>query len=191
MSAGSLAVRYESDGPLTYVAAAKVSKRCCAAAIAVLASCDPLSAGVDFLLGGGGVVPCSLHVDDRFVDAFLLGLDGGAEVLELLVGVGDGGDESADDVRTAGLRDGQGGGREQHSDDKRTSSSRPEGCVSFDSSLLWLNANVPAHSWAPMKQSQKSQLQHQPPIARYVTSDAKETLVTNYKFVIECSVIEW
>jgi hypothetical protein len=41
------------------------------------------------------------------------------------------------------------------------------------------------------EQSQKSQLQHQPPIARYVTSDAKETLVTNYKIVIECSVIEW
>jgi hypothetical protein len=41
------------------------------------------------------------------------------------------------------------------------------------------------------EQSQKSQLQHQPPIARYVTSDAKETLVTNYKFVIESSVIEW
>jgi hypothetical protein len=41
------------------------------------------------------------------------------------------------------------------------------------------------------EQSQKSQLQHQPPIARYVTSDAKETLVTNYKIVIESSVIEW
>src|ERR1700754_3036276 len=39
------------------------------------------------------------------------------------------------------------------------------------------------------EQSQNSQLQHQPLIARYVTSDAKETLVTNYKSVIECSVI--
>jgi hypothetical protein len=41
------------------------------------------------------------------------------------------------------------------------------------------------------EQSQKSQLQHQPPFAPYVTSDANETLVTNYRSVIEYSVIEW
>ena len=42
---------------------------------------DPLRAGIHFLLRGGGVVPRRLHVDDRLVDAFLLRLDGGAEVL--------------------------------------------------------------------------------------------------------------
>src|SRR5258705_9646797 len=35
------------------------------------------------------------------------------------------------------------------------------------------------------QKSHKAQLQQQVPIAPYVTSDAKETLVTNYKFVIE------
>jgi hypothetical protein len=42
-------------------------------------------------------------------------------------------------------------------------------------------------------QAQKShgeQLQHQAPIAPYVTSDAKETLVTNYNNVIAIGVIK-
>ena len=89
---------------MTYVAAAKVSKRCCAAAIAALASLTACRAGVDFVLRGGGVVARGLHVDDRLVDAFLLGLDGGAEVLQLLVGVGDGGDQRAEAVRVARVR---------------------------------------------------------------------------------------
>jgi hypothetical protein len=41
------------------------------------------------------------------------------------------------------------------------------------------------------QKSQIAQLQQWPPIAPYVTSDANETLVTNYRFVIERSVIEW
>jgi hypothetical protein len=39
------------------------------------------------------------------------------------------------------------------------------------------------------QKSHKAQLQQQALIAPYVTSDAEETLVTNYKSVIECSVI--
>ena len=42
---------------------------------------------------------------------------------------------------------------------------------------------------ANAQKSHKSHLQHQLQTAPYVTSDAKETLVTNYKFVIADSVI--
>jgi hypothetical protein len=50
---------------------------------------------------------------------------------------------------------------------------------------------VPAHSSGAFAQeSHKAQLQQEAPIAPYVTSDAKETLVTNYRAVIEWSVIE-
>ena len=79
---------------------------------------DALRAGVDFTLRGGGVVARRLHVDDRLVDALLLGLDGGAEVLQFLVDVGDGGDEGPEAVRAAGLRDGQTRSGEQHAGDK-------------------------------------------------------------------------
>jgi hypothetical protein len=44
------------------------------------------------VLCSGGIVPRRLHIDDRLVHAFLLRLDGRAEILELLVGVGDVGD---------------------------------------------------------------------------------------------------
>ena len=46
-------------------------------------------AGVDLLLCRRGVVAGGLHVGDGLVDRFLPGLDGGAEVLQLLVGVGE------------------------------------------------------------------------------------------------------
>ncbi|BBZ07551.1 hypothetical protein MDOR_17200 [Mycolicibacterium doricum] len=39
--------------------------------------------------------------------------------------------------------------------------------------------------------SHQAQQQHWVPNAPYVTIDAEETLVTNYMFVIEITVIEW
>jgi hypothetical protein len=54
---------------------------------------------------------------------------------------------------------------------------RREVCVSFDSSLL---AEVTKRTTTPLGTS-----------APYVTTDAKETLVTNYISVIKESVTEW
>jgi hypothetical protein len=49
---------------------------------------------------------------------------------------------------------------------------------------------VRAQSQKP-QESLQQQLQQQAPFAPYVTSCPKETFVTNYKFVIGMSVIEW
>jgi hypothetical protein len=46
-------------------------------------------------------------------------------------------------------------------------------------------------AWAESQEQQKTQLQHSALFAPYVTSSTNETLVTNYKFVIERSVTEW
>ena len=88
---------------MTYVDAAKVSKRCCADVIAALASSTARRLASTSLLCRSGVVSSGLHVDDGLVDALLLGLHRGAELLQLLVGVRYGGDERADGVRTTGL----------------------------------------------------------------------------------------
>jgi len=110
---------------------------------------DSLRAGVHFLLRGGRVVARRLHVDDRFVHAFLLRLDRGPEVLQFLVGVGHGRDKFAEGVRTGGLSDGQAGSREQHADRKRHRAD-PRGASHSTRVSYGSHANVPAHSWVPV-----------------------------------------
>ena len=56
-------------------------------------------------LGGGGVVARGLDVDDGLVDALLLRLDVPAEVLQLLVGGRDGGNEARDPLWADGCGD--------------------------------------------------------------------------------------
>jgi hypothetical protein len=41
------------------------------------------------------------------------------------------------------------------------------------------------------QESQQALLQQEAPFAPYVTTSAKETPATNYKFVIEMGVTEW
>ncbi len=75
MSAGSDAVRYELDGPLTYIGGGEGVEPLLGGRDGGVGVLDALRAGVDLDLGGGGVVPGGLHVQDRLVDALLLGLD--------------------------------------------------------------------------------------------------------------------
>src|SRR4029453_8146509 len=108
---------------------------------------DPRTAGLHFLLGGGGVVPRRLHVDDGLVDAFLLGLDGSAKVLQLLVRVGNRSDERAESVRAARLRDGKAGRGEQHADGKRHRAD-PRGASHSARVSYGSHANAAGPSWA-------------------------------------------
>ena len=84
--------------------AAKVSKRCCADDRGVGVLDAPL-AGIHLQLGGRGVVAAVCTSTMALLTLFLLGLDGGAEVLQLLIGVGDGGDQRAAESGLGSARD--------------------------------------------------------------------------------------
>ena len=60
---------------------------------------DRLLAGLDVMLSGRRVVACGFYVDQSLVDAFLLGLNLRAEVLQMLIGLGHVGDQFGHRVR--------------------------------------------------------------------------------------------
>ena len=62
---------------------------------------DRLLAGLDVMLSGRRVVACGFYVDQSLVDAFLLGLNLRAEVLQMLIGLGYIGDQFGHRVRPA------------------------------------------------------------------------------------------
>ena len=158
---------------------------------------DASLAGVDLLLGGGGVVPRGLHVDDRLVDAFLLSLDRGAEFLKLLIGVGDGGDQRCRGC--PGCATARPGVARQHADRQRNRADpHSREAEARRERLIRLRSPRAQRERAGTfvgRLCDRSHIKHncnnRHRFAPYVTSDAKETLVTNYKFVIECSVTEW
>ena len=88
-SSGEDAIRIGEPGPLTYVAAANVSNRRWASGDRAVGRRDGLLAGGEVLLGGVGVVPGGLDVDDRLVTALPAGSAGCARSCSFLVGVGD------------------------------------------------------------------------------------------------------